>query len=158
VARITFTPGDGKSVAYVFSTGPQSELNIIDEVFAVVATPVFKKFLGIAKWRYTDCWCHGIGIPVRDQQHSTDGFWTIDVEISRCRIWGAKSEAWVLGPCKYLRLEVKPQEQLSHAYCDKNPVKANDVVIFKGPVYTDHDDAFLECHPREIGHASRSQL
>jgi len=67
-------------------TKPQDALSWADEAFAWFATPIGKELLGIEGWDETGYIADGRGRLVRDAQHSTDGFWTADVEIIFFRI------------------------------------------------------------------------
>jgi hypothetical protein len=121
----------------------QPALSSFDEAIAFITTPVFKQFLGIEGWDETGYVADGRGIPVRDAQHSTDGFWTVDVEIEFFRILGLVR--W--GPGLFIRLEIRPG-RLAHGVCQvHNGIKAGQKIAFKGPVLLDHDASFLEVHP-----------
>jgi hypothetical protein len=61
------------------STQPQRSLNWFDEDIAVIST--WFKRRGVFGWTRTGCSAGGKGQPVRPAQHSSDGFWTIDVNI-----------------------------------------------------------------------------
>jgi hypothetical protein len=68
-------------------TRPQPSLKWYDEAFAFFFTPVGKELLGIEGWDETGYIVDGRGKLIRDAQHSTDGYWTADVEIIFFRIW-----------------------------------------------------------------------
>jgi hypothetical protein len=127
-------------------TKPQPPLSCFDEAVAWFATPVFKEFFGIEGWDETGYTADGRGIPVRDAQYSTDGFWTVDVEIIFFRILKLVRH----GPGLFIRLEVRPGRH-AHAICEShNGIKKGQKIAFKGLVLLDHDASFLEVHPTNI--------
>jgi hypothetical protein len=126
-------------------TKPQDALSWADETFACVFTR-FKE-IGILGWDETGYVADGRGTPVRDAQHSTDRFWTADVEIIFFRIQRLVRQP---PPKLYIRLEIRPG-RLAHAICDAHHgIKAGQTIAFKGPVLLDHDASFLEVHPTHI--------
>jgi hypothetical protein len=128
-------------------TRPQPPLKWYDEAFAFFFTPVGKEFLGIEGWDETGYIADGRGKLIRDAQHSTDGFWTTDVEIIFFRILALVRQP---PPKLYIRLEIRPG-RLAHATCEAhNGIKAGQIIAFKGPVLLDHDASFLEVHPTNI--------
>jgi hypothetical protein len=80
---------------------------------------------------------------VRDAQHSTDGFWTLDVALDRLGI--GEMEA---GTGRFLRIEVEPGTA-AHAVCSARLIEARSAVRFEGPLLVDTDGPFLEVHPAE---------
>jgi len=125
---------------------PQPPLSGFDEAFAFIATPVFKQFLGIEGWDETGYIADGRGAPVRDAQHSTDGFWTVDIEIEFFRILRLVRR----GPGLFIRLEIRPGRH-AHVTCEGHKgIKVGEKIAFKGPVLLDHDASFLEVHPTYI--------
>ena len=125
-------------------TKPQPPLSGADEFWAFFATPVGKQFLGIEGWDETGYAADGRGNLVRDAQHSTDGFWTADIEIIFFRI--EKLVRW--GPGLFIRLEIRPGRP-AHLVANKG-IKARQKIAFKGPVLLDHDASFLEVHPTHV--------
>jgi hypothetical protein len=85
-------------------THPQRPLSGFDEAVAWFATPIGKELLGIEGWDETGYDADGRGTLVCDAQHSTDGFWTADVEIIFFRIQNLVR----YGPGLYIRLEIRP--------------------------------------------------
>ena len=81
---------------------PQPSLSGFAEFVAWFATPVGKELLGIEGWDETGYAADGHGTLVRDAQHSTDGFWTADVEIIFFRIQNLVR----YGPGLFIRLEI----------------------------------------------------
>jgi hypothetical protein len=128
-------------------TKPQPPLSGFDEAVAFIATPFFKELLGIEGWDETGYIADGRGVPVRDAQHSTDGFWTADIEIIFFRILALVRRP---PPKLFIRLEIRPG-RLAHATCEAHKgLKAGQTIAFKGPVLLDHDASFLEVHPTQI--------
>ena len=85
----------------------------------------------------------GEGAPVRTAQHSTDGFWTIDLELTSFAIGGTPGP-----PDRFLRLEVEPGTA-AHARCEQSIPTPAIRVRFGGAVVIDTDGPFLEIHPEE---------
>lgn len=132
---------DASGTLAKLSTAPQGELSWFDRTIAFLTTPF--KFLGVSGWKETGCTAKGRGRPVRDAQHSTDGFWTIDVKIEELRIGGAAAS---LTPPKFIRLEVEPKTK-AHDVCAAAPVREGMQLDFGGAVVVDTDGPFLEVHP-----------
>jgi hypothetical protein len=87
---------------------------------------------------------------VRDAQHSTDGFYTIDVALEALTVGGETAPAG-----RFLRLEVEPGTR-AHEVCVKAPVKEGTLVTFGGALVVDTDGPFLEIHPDgEFGEPSQ---
>jgi hypothetical protein len=114
-----------------------------DRFIAFLTTPF--KFLGISGWQETGCQAMATGRPVRDAQHSTDGFWTIDVRLEEFRIG---TDAADLSPPKFVRLEVEPDTK-AHDVCAGSKVTAGMRLAFGGAVVVDTDGPFLEVHPED---------
>src|SRR5205085_5849697 len=74
----------------LLSRASQPALTWLDRFVAVFTTP-FKKW-GVSGWKETGCPSHGTGQAVRDAQHSTDGFWTIDVDLRALRVGGLDAD------------------------------------------------------------------
>src|SRR5450631_3942608 len=102
--RFAATACDASGTLAKLSTAPQGELSWFDRAIAFLTTPF--KFLGVSGWKETGCEATARGRPVRDAQHSTDGFWTIDVRLEEFRI---EADAAVLAPPKFIRLEIEPE-------------------------------------------------
>jgi hypothetical protein len=127
----------------MLSAAPQGELSWFDRTIAFLTTPF--KFLGISGWKETGCEAEARGIPVRDAQHSTDGFWTIDVRLEELRIGTAAAN---LDSPKFIRLEVEPETK-AHAVCAATAVREGMPLAFGGAVVVDTDGPFLEVHPED---------
>jgi hypothetical protein len=121
------------------SLAPQPALSWFDRYLAVLSTP-FKR-LGISGWRETGCIGHGTGSPARLAQHSTDGFWTIDLSLSSLVIGDVSAP-----PGRYLRLEIEPGTA-AHALCASAAPSTSETVTFGGAIVIDTDGPFLEAHP-----------
>ena len=127
----------------MLSTAPQGKLSWFDRVIAVLTTPF--KFLGISGWKETGCEAKARGRPVRDAQHSTDGFWTIDVQVEAFRIGADTADPM---PQKFIRLEVEPETK-AHDICATTAVREGIQLDFGGAVVVDTDGPFLEVHPED---------
>jgi hypothetical protein len=134
---------DAKGTIAKLSTSPQARLSWFDRAIAFLTTPF--KFLGISGWKETGCEAKARGKPVRDAQHSMDGFWTIDVALEAFRIEAASAG---LTPPKFIRLEVEPETK-AHAVCAGRQVTAGMELSFGGAVVVDTDGPFLEVHPED---------
>jgi hypothetical protein len=134
---------DPAATIEMLSTAPRPRLSWLDRSIAFLTTP-FKR-LGIEGWKETGCNADGGGAPVRDAQHSTDGFWTIDLELASFAIGSDRAK---VSPSRYLRLEVEPGTR-AHALCSAAPVREGDTLFFGGAVVIDGDANFLEIHPDE---------
>jgi hypothetical protein len=108
--------------------------------FIAFLTTPFKR-IGISGWKETGCAGEGSGSPVRDAQHSTDGFYTIDVALQALKIGAEAAPAG-----RYLRLEVEPKTR-AHEVCAEALVRQGMLVTFGGAVVIDTDGPFLEIHP-----------
>ncbi len=143
-------PCDPGATIAQLSTVPQPELGWFSRVVAFLTTPF--KFLGISGWVDTGCSGRGRGRLVRDAQHSTDGFWTVDVSLDGFTIADVDAPDG-----RYLRLECEPGTG-AHRVCAKRRLAAEQLVWFAGPLVVDTDGPFLESHPDgefEIMEASR---
>jgi hypothetical protein len=123
------------------SAAPQPALGWFSRWIAILTTPF--KFIGISGWEDTGCVAHARGSAVRDAQHSTDGFWTIDVALEAFTIGEAAAPA-----ARFVRLEVEPETQ-AHAVCERARIREGREVAFGGPIVIDTDGPFLEVHPGE---------
>jgi hypothetical protein len=123
-------------------THAESRLDETDRAVGFLTTP-FKR-LGIGGWVDTGCEATAEGWPVRDAQHSTDGFWTIDVKLNKFTIGGAASPA---NQQRFVRIEVEPNTAAhgsAHA-------QENRFIRFHGHVLIDthHGDELIEVHPND---------
>ena len=134
-------PCDARAALAMLSREPQRPLCALARALAFLTTP-FKR-LGISGWKETGCGSSGRGAPVRDAQHSTDGFWTIDVRLSDFSAGGSPAD---LSRPGYLRLEVEP-ETAAHAICAARPIGPATPLEFGGAIVIDEDGPFLEVHP-----------
>lgn len=140
---VDVTPCDSPGTLAMLSGEPRPKLSWLDRLLSFVTTP-FKR-LGLSGWTETGCAGRGRGSPVRDAQHSSDGFWTIDVALSAFHIGAHGAD---LSRARYLRLEVEPATR-AHAACEERLVRAGDLLSFGGAVVIDRDADFLEIHPEE---------
>ncbi len=140
---IRVAPCDAPAILAMLSNAPRPRLSWLDRLLSFVTTP-FKR-LGLSGWTETGCEGRGRGSPVRDAQHSSDGFWTIDVALSAFHIGAGGAD---LSRVLYLRLEVEPATR-AHAACEERLVRAGDLLSFGGAVVIDRDADFLEIHPEE---------
>jgi hypothetical protein len=125
------------------SEEPQDALSWFDRFIAVLTTPF--KFCGISGWEETGCQAQACGRPVRDAQHSTDGFWTIDVLLTTFRIGPNPAD---LAKSRFVRLEVEPDTK-AHNVCSATRVRRDMDLAFGGAVVVDTDGPFLEVHPED---------
>ena len=125
------------------STEPQAALSWFGRFVAFLTTPF--KFWGISGWKETGCEAQASGRPVRDAQHSTDGFWTIDVRLEAFAIGTSPANS---GTDRFLRVEVEPGTR-AHDVCAATRVVAGTRLAFGGAVVVDTDGPFLEVHPEE---------
>jgi hypothetical protein len=132
-------PCDPAATMARLSGEPQPALCWFSRWIAILTTPF--KFLGISGWTDTGCSGRGIGSLVRNAQHSTDGFWTLDVALES---FGIGEIAAAAG--RFLRIEVEPGTP-AHAVCSVRAIEARRSVRFGGPLLVDTDGPFLEVHP-----------
>ena len=141
--RLAATSCNPLGTIRMLSAAPRPALTWFDRLVSILTTP-FKR-VGISGWEETGCDARGAGSPVRDAQHSTDGFWTIDVSLAEFSIGPLEAEADLSSP-RYLRLEVEPGTG-AHAICARTPVRQGTRLSFAGAVVIDRDADFLEIHP-----------
>jgi hypothetical protein len=134
---------DAQGTIAKLSTAPQGKLSWFDRFVAFLTTPF--KFLGVSGWKETGCEAKARGRPVRDAQHSTDGFWTIDVALEAFAIAANPAD---LSKPRCVRLEVEPETR-AHGVCAETPVLAGMEIDFGGAVVLDTDGPFLEVHPED---------
>jgi len=120
------------------STTPVATLGEVDMDIAPLTT--LFKCLGIEGWLNTGCEGVGSGRPVREAQHSQDGFWTIDLSLDDFEIQGQHS-----GIGRFLRLEVRPNRP-AHSVASQHVFTASDRICFGGPIVIDKGK-WLEVHP-----------
>ena len=121
-------------------THAEDQLDGVDKAVGFLTTP-FKR-MGIGGWVDTGCEATAEGWPVRDAQHSTDGFWTIDVRLSQFAINGRNISN---DQRRFVRIEVEPNTPAHQSAA----AKANLFIRFKGRVLIDthHGDELIEVHP-----------
>ena len=83
------------------------------------------------------------GGPVRNAQHSTDGFWTIDILLRSMTINGQ-----AMGSRNHVRIEVEPGTA-AHRVVARRPPRRNEQLLFHGRVMIDthHGEELIEVHP-----------
>lgn len=134
---------DAQGTVGKLSLQPQPALSWFDRFVAFLTTPF--KFLGISGWEETGCEAAAAGRPVRDAQHSTDGFWTIDLALEAFAIKATPAD---LASRRYIRLEVEPDTR-AHDVCGQTRVTAGTEIVFGGAIVVDTDGPFLEIHPED---------
>jgi hypothetical protein len=134
---------DPRATIAMLSRQPEPTLSWFDRALAWLTT--FFKRLGIAGWKETGCEASARGRPVREAQHSTDGFWTIDVALEAFAFGTTTAD---LTSPRYLRLEVEPGTA-AHAVCAATRIGSANLLAFSGAVVIDPDGPFLEVHPEE---------
>ena len=121
---------------------PNDGLSWFDRFVAFLTTPF--KHLGISGWSPTGCAALARGAAVRDAQHSTDGFWTIDLRLSELSIRDLSAP-----PDRFLRVEVEPRTA-AHEVCAGSRVLAGAMLEVGGEMVIDEDPPrFPEIHPDE---------
>jgi len=122
-------------------THPEASLSGFDRDSGAFTTPL--KRLGFGGWVDTGCDAQASGVPVRTAQHSTDGFWTIDVRLTSMTINGQSAPA-----SRFVRIEVEP-ETPAHAAAESHPPQGGAPILFHGHVLIDthHGDELVEIHP-----------
>lgn len=130
-------------VLSMLDTIPQPTLSGFDMFIARVSTPFKRR--GLSGWRETYCEAYAEGLLVRDAQHSTDGFWTMDLHLSLLAI----SPDTLTPERKFIRIEVEPGT-LANRQVTLAPPLRGDCVGIGGIVVIDTDANFLEIHPDTI--------
>jgi hypothetical protein len=122
-------------------TNPEPSLTGFDRDSGAFTTPL--KRLGFGGWVDTGCDAQATGVPVRTAQHSSDGFWTIDVRLTSMTINGQNAAA-----SRFVRIEVEP-ETPAHAAAESHPPPGGVPIAFHGHVLIDthHGDELVEVHP-----------
>jgi hypothetical protein len=121
------------------SKKPQVGLDIVDIATSALTTP-FKK-LGLVGWRDTGCDAAVVGVPVREAQHSSGGFYTIDLRLLKFEVEGKLAR-----PGRFLRIEISPDTKAKEV-ASKTSITTESKVTLGGPVVIDEDGPFLEVHP-----------
>ena len=134
---------DANATIVMLSRTPQPALSWFDRWIAFLTTP-FKRW-GISGWKETGCSAEASGRPLREAQHSTDGFWTIDVALEEIAIGMVPVD---VHPACYLRLEIEPGTA-AHDVCAKSMIEPTTELTFGGAIVIDTDGPFLEVHPEE---------
>ncbi|MEX3856415.1 hypothetical protein AB3X94_20515 [Paraburkholderia sp. BR10923] len=134
---------NGEWVVSHLGRQPEPRLHTADETVAIGSTPLKK--MGIQGWVDTGCVASAIGVAVREAQHSTDGFWTIDLRLSKFNAGGAGYVG--SDPPRYVRIEVEPDTP-AHAYAR---VRAGQQIAVRGRVFIDthHGEQLIEIHPHD---------
>jgi hypothetical protein len=129
---------------------PKRTLGDGDRLAGLILTPakyISSIFDGIGAWEPTGCDAVGFGVPIRDAQISTDGLWTVDVQLLEFDIQGLKA-----GPGRFIRLEIIPGVP-AHASASAHNPRPSDVIRFGGPMIwdkdsdSDHPHGHMEVHP-----------
>lgn len=148
------TPACDPDLLFSQITSQKAEIvSWFDETVGVITTPF--KCLGIKGWDPTGCTAKGSGTITREVAWSTDGLYTIDVELQQLTIGGqARSYPLPNGNHGFIRLEVRPFRQAWN-YCNAHRLEVGDTLEFAGPVMWDHDKEWLEIHPQTLRHGER---
>jgi hypothetical protein len=125
------------------SRRPQPALSWPSRFIGFLTTP-FKR-MGISGWTKTHCHATATGTLVRNAQHSTDGFWTIDVELEQLVVEGEALNVTE----RYIRIEVE-RGTSAHKICAQTKLLKGERIQVEGPVMIDRDGPFLEIHPTEL--------
>jgi hypothetical protein len=136
------TTCNGQWVVDHLGRTPEDRLSAIDRDVGVFSTPL--KGIGLAGgWVDTGCFATAVGAPIRDAQHSTDGFWTIDLLLTSFTAGGAS-----LPPRRtntFVRIEVEPgtpAHNSAHALATV-PIRVAGHVF----IDTHHGEQLIEIHP-----------
>ena len=146
---------DAAGTIAMLSPSPRPALSWFSRFIAFLTTP-FKR-IGIQGWKETGCDGAGNGTAVRDAQHSTDGFWTIDVALTAFSVGSLaadladRADVADLSAARFLRLEVEPGTA-AHEICAAAPIPAGILLSFGGALVIDTDADFLEIHPEDRFH------
>ena len=125
-------------------TDPRPALGWFSRELGFFTTPFKRR--GISGWRETYCIGHADGTLVRDAQHSTDGFWTIDIQIQSLTIDGSPSTAADGAHPVFICIEVEPRT-VAHSLCSALVPRKGDLLTVGGVIVIDTDADFLEIHP-----------
>jgi LysM domain len=103
------------------------------EMFSGAASTPFKKAGGQLSWRETDCQTSGAtGKPYRNSQRSTDGFCTIDVQLTSFPI----EDNRMPNGNHYIRIEALPGGKGANT-CKDRTISTRDTIQFGGPIKID---------------------
>jgi hypothetical protein len=103
---------------------------------------------GTEGWLDTACVAEGTGNPYRDAILSSDGFWTIDIQLESFRIGDVAKPQGV----RYVRLLIRPQKWgggRAQAVANEHYITTRDRVRFAGPVVVERnaEGDILEVQP-----------
>lgn len=124
---------------------PLPGLGEFDEAVGFFTTAIKRQ--GIQGWTYTGCGVEAAGNVVRDTAHSTDGYYTIDIWLTKFRVGSVDGVANLKpGQGRAIRVEVKPGQRAHAAFKRgaRQPRKG-DKIQTKGALWIDHGH-FLELH------------
>lgn len=133
-------------------TVPKKTLGDGDRVAGFISTPakyLSSIFDGFGAWEPTGCDAVGVGRPIRSSQQSTDGLWTVDLDLISFEVQGVKPPQ---GKKLYIRLEIMPGVD-AHRSASDHPPTPNDIIAFGGPMMWDkdtdgdHPSGHMEVHP-----------
>jgi hypothetical protein len=127
-------------------------LTWMEEKPAFLVTPLkhlSTVFSGPSAWVDTGCDAKGVGRPVREAQHSTDGFYTIDVSVKE--LWVEGVHFVPIDRPRYVRLEIMPGTD-AHRSVEARLPERTDLIEFSGPLVWDKDvdrdhRGHMEVHP-----------
>lgn len=136
-------------------TVPKNTLGDVSRLLGRFSTPA--KYLqsitgGYGAWTPTGCDAIGYGKPIRDAQHSTDGFWTADLKLLSFSAGGLNAQLGAGNPDRYIRLEIVPGTA-AHDSATQRLLRPTDVIKFSGPMIwdgdhdSDHPSGHMEVHP-----------
>ena len=133
---------NGAWVIAHLGTHAETGLDDFDEAVAAGSTPLKKA--GIQGWVDTGCTATAIGVPVRNAQHSTDGFWTIDLRLRSFTAGDARLDP---SQPRFVRVEVEPGTP-AHAHAG---ARTGVPVAVHGRVFIDthHGEQLIEIHPND---------
>lgn len=136
---------DAPRVFSALSDHSERQLGDLDKNGGILTTPL--KRIGISGWTPTGCPGQGQGTLTTDAAHSSDGFWTVDVQLDYVSIGSLEAAP----PSRFLRIELEPNLP-AHNYAQSHSLKKGDRVLFGGPVVFDNDlpHRFLEVHPIDL--------
>jgi hypothetical protein len=140
------TPSNECNSAWIvnhLSEAPQAYLDWGKRVTGVISTPLGKR-LHISGWGTTGCvTAKAIGTVVMNQ-HSTDGFYTVDIKVESFSL----GNYTVTPATRYLRLEVE-RGGTAHSYLNDHGANLGDRIETGGPMFIDTDppSGWLEVHP-----------
>jgi hypothetical protein len=136
-----YTNCNARWVLNHLGTRSEPSLSAFDRDSGFFTTPL--KRLGFGGWVDTACFAVASGAPVRTAQHSTDGFWTIDIRLRSMTIRGQDA-----GSGRFVRIEVEPGTP-AHRVVARRPPRRGEALLFQGRVLIDthHGEELIEVHP-----------